>query len=307
MRLRRGCGVGLGPACLAILFAAALYPATLYAQGPAHRLRLSDRIGQTSRYRLSFDIQMRAEYTGPGEVDERARQLLDMLASGLGLRTAVEYEQKLVEVGRDGTRTFDVRWHDYQYTGELGGQQITPPAGHVALTRELLSQPARVKTTSSGRTVDVAYSNPRLARIAGAFQQLDGGMPTFLPEGPVRVGDRWTSTAQIPVGLAAGGAGSMILDLEHRFAELRQGPEGAIAVIELSGNYSQLEGLEGAALGTPLHVQASLVGSSLFHIGQGRFVGGAYELDMFALHAADGIEIQVTGHANGGLELVDAR
>jgi hypothetical protein len=283
-------------------------PAALPAvQARAYRLRLSDEIGQTTRYRLVFDIDMRAEIAGQGEPDAAARQLMDALASGMKLRTTVEYERKLVDVAPDGVRTFEVRWHDYQFTGELGGREIPPPAGYVAAVRDLLSQTARVRTTPTGRTIEVTYSRAQSAGLAGNVAQAEGPMPTYLPEEPVEVGDRWTSTAAIPLNMAITAAGELTLELEHELREVREGPEGLIAEIELTGTYSQLQGVEAAGANPPLHMQASLTGSSLFDIGRGRFVGGRYEIDMFALHASKGVEIQLTGHANGNLELLSPR
>ncbi|MEE9132162.1 MAG: hypothetical protein V3U13_01245 [Gemmatimonadota bacterium] len=287
-----------GGLCVAL----AMVPAV--AQSPAYRLRLSDAVGQTSRYRLTFEIRMRAEISDQGEPDARTRQLMESLAAGMEMRTIVEYEQRLMVVASDGERVYHVRWYDYQFTGELGGEEIPPPPGYLESMHDLLSQVARVRTTPTGRTIDVTYSHPRLAGLTEGLEQ--GGMPTYLPEQPVEVGDSWKGTAEIPVGMGAGG-GSLNLELEHTLKEVRPGPEGSIAVIELSGSYSQLQGFEDTRFGVPLHVQASLTGSSLFDIDRGRFVGGRYEIDMFALHAAEGVEIQLTGRANGNLELLNAR
>lgn len=276
-------------------------------QTPTHVLRLSDEVGQTNRYRLTFDIQMRAEYVSEGEPDAQTRQLMETLASGLGLHTAVEYEQRLSAVEEDGTRAFEVRWHDFEFTGDIGGRPIPPPPTQVESTRDLLSQRARVRTTPSGRTIDVTYTHPQLAGLARQFEQLESAMPTYLPEQPVRVGDRWRSVGQFPVGLSASGAGNMTLELEHTLLEVRPGEGGPVAVIGLSGTFSNLQGIEESGFGAPMHMEASLTGSALFDIGHGRYVGGRYEIDMFAVHAEGGVEVQLTGHANGNLELLDAR
>jgi hypothetical protein len=276
-------------------------------QTPTHVLRLSDEVGQSNRYRLTFDIEMRAEYVSEAEPDAQTRQLMEALASGLGLHTAVEYEQRLSAVEEDGTRAFEVRWHDFEFTGDIGGRPIPPPPTQVESTRNLLSQRARVRTTPSGRTIDVTYSHPQLAGLARQFEQLESAMPTYLPEAPVRVGDSWTSVGQFPVGLSASGAGSMTLELEHTFLELQPGEQGRVAVIGLSGTFSNLQGAEESGFGAPLHMEASLTGSALFDIDHGRYVGGRYEIDMFALHAEGGVEVQLTGHANGTLELLGAR
>lgn len=282
--------------------------ATLAAlQTPTHVLRLSDEVGQTNRYRVTFDIQMRAEYISETEPDAQTRQLLETLATGLGLHTAVEYEQRLSAVEDDGTRVFEVRWHDFEFTGDIGGRPIPPPPTQVESTRDLLSQRARVRTTPSGRTIDVTYSHPELAGLTRQFEQLQSALPTYLPETPVRVGDRWRSVGQFPVGLSASGAGNMTLELEHTLLEVRPGEEGSVAVIGLSGTFSNLQGIEESGFGAPLHMEASLTGSALFDIDHGRYVGGRYEIDMFALHAESGVEVQLTGHANGTLEAVDAR
>ncbi len=284
-------------------FLLSLAVASAAAQSTAYRLQLSEAVGQTSRYRLAFDIRMRAEISGQGEPDERTKRLMRTLASGMEMRTAVEYEQRLVGVDTDSARIFNVRWHDYQFSGKLGDEEIPPPPGYLESMRGLLSQTARMRATPTGRTLDVTYSDPRLSGLASGLDR--GGMPTYLPEHAVVVGDSWSSTADIPLGMGAGGV--LRLRLDHTLREIRPGPDGPIAVIELAGAYSQLQGFEESGFGEPVHVQASLTGSSLFDIDRGRFVGGRYEIDMFALHAAEGVEIQLTGHANGGLDLVNSR
>ncbi len=131
-------------------------------------------------------------------------------------------------------------------------------------------------------------------------------MPTYLPPGPVRVGDSWAGRASLPLQTGTGGTESMEFELEHTLREVRQAPGGPIAVIALSGNYSREDGIETMELGLPLHMEASFTGTSLFAIGEGRFVGGSYELDMFALHSTGDAEVELTGHANGHLELIEA-
>lgn len=274
------------------------------AQGPKYRLELSGEVGQVSRYRLTFDIRMRAEIKGSEQPDASVRDLVAMLADGMTLRSVMEYEQRLVAVEADGVRTFEVRWHDYDFTGELAGREIPPPSGHVAFTRDLLSQTARVRTTAAGQTVGVDYSHPRLAALARGFEQTDGGMPTYLPGVPVGVGERWTGTARIPLGLGAGAGSSLVLELTHTLREVRNESSGPVAVIDLAGRYSELQAEEESTFGIPLHMEATLTGSSLFNIAQGRFSGGHYELDMFALYAGDGIEVHLTGHADGNQELL---
>jgi len=278
-----------------------------HAQATTYRLELSDEVGQSSRYRLTFDIRMRAEIRGDGQPNPGAEEFVVMLAEGMALRTVMEYEQRLTAVEPDGVRTFEVRWHDYQFKGELAGKEIPPPSGLVASTRDLLSQTAKVRTTAAGRTVEASYSHPRLAQLARSFEQTDGGMPTYLPETPVAVGDRWTGRARIPLGLGAGAGSSLVLELEHTLREIRSGPNGPVAVIDLAGRYSQLQAEEEFTLGIPLHMEATLTGSSLFNITEGRFSGGHYELDMFALHAEGGVEVHLTGHADGNQELLTGR
>jgi hypothetical protein len=271
-------------------------------QEPAYRLHLTEEVGQISSYRLVFDLEMRAEYTGGGELSSATRQFMAALSEGMRVRTAVEYDERLVAVEEDGVRTFDVRWHDYKFQGLIGGEEIPEPPGRAEATRDLLAaSAARVKTTPSGRTIEVEYSNPQVETFVRQFEQ--AGMPTYLPETAVAVGDSWTSRASFPLGAGAG-AGTMELDLVHTFTELRQGPDGPIVVIEIAGSYSQLQGLEDVGIGAPLHMDARLTGVSLFDITWGRFVGGDFQLDMFALSASEEVEIQLTGHANGKLELL---
>ncbi|NIR45657.1 MAG: hypothetical protein GWN99_14755 [Gemmatimonadetes bacterium] len=294
-------------AALAILFAVGTCLATTAAgqQGQGeHRLRLGDRIGRVDHYRLAFDLEMRAEYSGSGAMDEATRRLLAVLSQGMDVRTAVEYEQRLADVAPDETHIFEVRWHDYQFQGRLGDEEIPPPPGHASARRELLSGTARVKTTPTAETLDVSYSSPSMVPLARQFHQ--AGMPTFLPATPVRVGDSWTGRASLPLQTGIGGPESMEFELEHTLREVREGPDGPIAVIALSGSYTREESIEAMELGLPLHMEASFTGVSLFAIAEGRFVGGSYELDMFALHSTGAAEVELTGHANGRLELVEA-
>ncbi len=296
-------------AIFALLSLAAHAPDGLVESGqePRHLLRLSDRVGQTSRYRLAFEIEMRADYAGPPQRDAGVRRLLETLAEGMVLRTALEYEQRLKTVEADGTRTFGVRWHDFDVGGDVGGRPVPPPPGHLGTTRELLSRSAEIRTTATGRTLAVDFAHPGLAKLAEQIERIEGAMPTYLPEVPVKLGDSWTSVARFPVELAPGGLGSLDLQLEHTLVELRPGEEGPIAVIELRGSYSRLQGMEEEVAGIPIHLQATMTGQTRFAVAEGRFIDGRYEIDMFALHAAEGIEIQLTGHANGTLELVGER
>lgn len=287
----------------ALIVAAPCLTATAAGQQEGHRLRLSDRIGRADRYRLVFDLEMRAEFRGTGALDEATQQLFGALREGMDVRTVVEYEQRLADIAPDGTHIFDVRWHDYQFRGRLGGEEIPAPPGHAAARRELLAGTARVKTTPSAEMIDVSYSSPRMGALARQFQQ--AGMPTFLPAAPVQVGDSWTGKASLPLRPGTGGTESMEFDLRHTLKEVRRGPGGPIAVIALAGSYSREEGVEAIERGLPLHMEASLTGLSLFAVGEGRFVGGSYELDMFALHSTGDAEVALTGHANGVLELIE--
>jgi hypothetical protein len=297
------CGLVL----VALFVTRAFFVEAALAQDAGHRLQLSDKVDQSNRYRLVFDMRMRADVAGDGELGEQGRRLMEALAEGMTIQTVVEYEQRLIGVASDGVRTFEVRWHDYRFTGKLGDQEVAAPAGYSESLRDLLSQTALIRTTPAGKTIDVTYSHPQLAGLAQKLGQMDGGMPTYLPEKRVAVGDSWRSEVNIPLGMGSGGPEDLTLDMVHTLTDVRQEPGGPIALIELKGSYSQLEGLERSALGTPMHIQASLTGFSIFDIAEGRFAGGEYEIDMFALSSADGIEIQLTGHANGNLELVGAK
>ncbi|HSG81700.1 MAG TPA: hypothetical protein VLC48_05585 [Gemmatimonadota bacterium] len=287
------------------LLAGALVCLAAAAQAPDYRLQLSDRVGQISRYRLAFDLDMRAEYKATGTVDDGLQRLIGALEEGMIVRTAVEYDERLVAVDPDGARTFDVRWHDYQFQGQIGDKPIPEPPGRAEATRDLLAaSAARVRTDPTGRTLAVEYSNSRARALVRQFEQ--AGVPTYLPEIPVRVGDSWTGRASFPLGTGLGVEESMELDLVHTLSEVRQGPSGPVAVIGISGSYSRLQGIENVGLGSPLHMEASLTGSSLFNLQEGRFVGGQYEIDMFALHATPEVEVQLVGHARGKLELLEA-
>ncbi len=287
------------------LLVACFVPSSV-AQTPQYRLRLSDQVGQTSLYRLTFEMRMRAEYSGV-EVDEEARPLIEALASGMSMRTAVEYEQTLAAVEEDGTRNFELRWQSYDFSGTVGEIEVPPPPGYAASASELLSQTALVRTTPTGHIVDVTYSQPRMGGLAGQFRQMRGAMPTYLPEGSVAVGERWSSTTEVPVRLSGDSASTMALELEHTLRELRAGPHGLVAVIDVAGSYKQLLTMGQVTIGIPMHMEARLTGSTAFDLSRGRYNSGSYEIDMFALHASSDTEIQLIGRADGTLELLTSR
>ena len=286
---------------------ALLLTSTAVAQEPTYRLELTDDIGATSRYHVVFQIEMHAEYPGPA-ADERAKQLMEALQSGMELRTAMEFEQRLTDVAEDGTRTFLVRWHDYQFGGTVGERAIPEPPGHDRAVEALLNSSATMRTTPSGRTLSVSYSGTELQALSESLQQLNRSMPTYLPERPVKVGDGWKSVTDFPTALAPGGAGlKMSLELEHTLEEVRQGPDGPIAVVSLRGSYSRLQGVESSTVTAPMHVQLEMTGSTRFHIEDGRFTDGDYQLDMLAVQNVKGVDLEIAGHANGRLELVKAQ
>lgn len=249
---------------------------------------------------------MKADYSGQMTVDERARQLIEALESGMGLRTTLEYEQRLAAVDADGTRTFEIRWYNYDFNGEVAGKPIPQPPEHVEATRALLASTATMRTTPGGRTLDVTYSDPQLAALSRRIQRLSDSMPTYLPDRAVAIGESWSSESEFPTGLpSAAGAMTMVVRLEHTLREVREGPDGPLAVIGLAGSYSQLQGAETGSV-SPMQVQLSLSGSTLFDIDRGRFISGHYELNMLALQSVNGIELELTGFATGQLELVGA-
>jgi len=251
---------------------------------------------------------MRAAYNSELEPDAQTRRLIELLSDGMVMKTAMEYEQTLARVAEDGTLVLDVRWHAFDLDGKIGDMPVPPPPGHVESTKRLLQQTARMRVTPDGRTIDVAYSDPDLAGMTGGVQGPGGTMPTYLPNGPVRVGDSWSSVARFPVGSpGSGGIGSLELELRHRLVEVQHGPEGPVAVIELSGSYSKLQGVGEMSLGTPMHMEATLSGSTRFDIRRGRFSDGHYEIDMLALHSESGVEVELVGLAQGELKLLSDR
>ena len=56
-----------------------------------------------------------------------------------------------------------------------------------------------------------------------------------------------------------------------------------------------------------MHVQLEMTGSTIFDIEAGRFTDGDYQLDMLAVQNVKGMDLEITGHASGRLELVSGR
>lgn len=278
------------------------WPFSAHAQ-QSYLLRLTDRVGDANRYRLSYDLEMQASYDAPAS-DQRAHELMEALGEGMAVATSIDYEQQLEAVGPDGTRTFSVRWHDYDFHSSVGGKPIPKPPGHDDARRSLLAATATLRTTPDGRTVDFEYSDPALASLTERFRQMNNSMPTHLPGHPVVVGERWSSQAELPAGASPAGQPLRIrLDLGYTLREVREEPDGPIAVIDISGSYSRLEGGEIPRGGGPMHVRFALKGFTLFDVANGRFTFGQYEMDMLAVQNIGGVDLEVTGFSNGKLEL----
>jgi hypothetical protein len=278
------------------------------AAAQTHRLELADRPGSVSRYRLTLELRIQAELEEGARPDREARSLIEALGSGIRMHTVTEYDQELERVEEDGTRVFEVRWRDYRFEGRVGDKPVPPPTGHTEAVRDLLARPARVRTTSRGRTLNIDYGHPDLARLAGGAGGPGGAVPAHLPDRPIAVGERWRSVAELPIDLPGGGTRALGFDLEHTLREVRSGPDGPIAVIGFEGSYSRSAGTgDGSEAGLPSHLEATLGGSALFDIRRGRFVGGRYEMDMFALHSGPEGAIELVGRADGRLELVEPR
>lgn len=276
-------------------------------QPGTYRLRLSDRVGSVNRYRLSFDMDVRAEYSAGAVPNARARRLMQSLGPGIQMRTVMVYEQELTEIAADDTRVFEVRWDDYRFSGKVGGDEVTPPPGADEAVQRILSQTALVRTTARGQTVDVRYETPAFAQAGQELRAVQNALPTLLPERPVQPGDHWTGETELPLRMPTGENGMMKLQLRHTLREIQTGPAGPIAVIDLQGSYSDLEGARAQAV-LPMYLEATLTGTARFDIQAGRFNGGEYQVDMFALNTGEkGGELRLTGHATGELKLLDSR
>lgn len=274
---------------------------------PRYELRLSDRVGEVGRYRATFEMRIDADFTEGRAASPRGRQLMEAIGSGIRMKTVMEYEQELEGVGRDGVRTFELRWQDYDFQGSVGDRLVEPPPGHGGRVQELLSRPVHLRATPLGRTVDVDYGHPQLAQLAGGMGGLQGAVPAQLPERPIAVGDRWSGVVELPMELPTGRSGSLAFQMEHELQAVEEGPNGPIAVIGIRGSYSHLRGVEEMGRDLPMHLEATLTGRVRFDVSGGHFLDGGYQVDLFALHSGEGGDLQLTGHATGGLERLGRR
>lgn len=299
----RGAVRRIGPVLL--MGAWGLVPAhALVAQPPRYRLELTDRVGDVMQYRVEFRMDIRVELGKTDIPDDRGRQLMQALDPGIHMRTTMEYEQELIDVGPEGLRTFELRWRDYEFQGSVGGQAIEPPRGHESALQDLLAEPVLLRASPQGKTESVEYAHPRLAR-AGALGGVQGALPAQLPDRPVAVAEQWGGSVDLPIELPSGGRATLTFDLEHTLSRVMEGPSGPVAVIAVSGSYARLSGVEEMSSEMPMHLQASLQGEALFDVDAGQFISGDYEVDLFALHASEGVELQLTGHATGTLRTVE--
>lgn len=249
---------------------------------------------------MKFELRMGAEYEGEAPSD-RARELIGALGSGLQMRMSMVYDQRLREIAADGNRTFEFRWREYDFGGEVNGEPVPEPPGHDAMVERLLARSARVRTTELGQPVAVEYEDPEVERLGGAFGRMPGALPVYLPERPVGAGDRWEGRIELPLEMP-GGPRSVPFRLEHTLREVRPGPDGPVAVIEVRGSYSSLEQAAGGDdAAAAMHFEATIAGSAEFDIDAGWFRDGRYEIDMYAVEGLDEGSIHLTGHATGAL------
>lgn len=234
---------------------------------PAVTLRLSDQVGQVSRYRLVNEVRTSARVEGPSEGrGEIAGPVMEQ-------KTRVEMllTEKLVSLDSGGVRTFESTLDSLDVSGSAGGEPIPMPgAGRL---REELRAPVRTRRTAYGAVVGLETGNPMLRAMAEAFQVARAAVQ--LPQHTVRVGEAWTHELRLPVpnlGIALRAA------LESRLKELRPGNAGPEAVVEVGGTVAAAQDEAGGLGGRPgsMKAKGTLTGLLRFDVSAGRVIESTY-------------------------------
>jgi len=261
-------------------------------EGQAVTLAFQHQAGKIRKYRLTSksDLVMSPQGAGGG--------------GGLGpipleLKTNMQFTEKVAGV-KDGKGTLTVTplalvadtavmGMNMQMKMEggkvlLNGQPVPPDAGLGPMAAMLSDQPVIVRRDARGRIETDAAPNASLGQLLGSSYLVQ------FPEGPVKVGDTWESTMQMPGGAPAGvplpvqGA-ALEVKLTHTLKALETVAGRLIAVIESTGQTPGLPAPEPAPAPAPGEAPGGVAptpegttysGLTRFDVAQGAIVGGKY-------------------------------
>ena len=251
----------------------------------AVRLRLNSEQGESVTYRfaLDFDIAVPPE-----------------LGGGQRLESLMVLQQTTEDV-RGDTLYFDSMVRDASFSlRSASGAQMLPDA-----SAELIGRNFTTAFTRRGQPIDIEVEGQdaqATAQVRSAMRQ--GGFPT-LPEGAVRVGDRWRDTVRLragDIGMAA--PGNLVLINDISLQRLSRSGSSTVADI-LVETVFQFEPDGDAMPGVNVDMTGSGADNVRFDVTQGRFLSARGAQDLTLNLTVPGLRqsfaVQVSGRSSAGL------
>jgi len=245
--------------------------------------------------KLAYDVT----FSGAGKLTSP-----DAQTSPLVIQGSASVSQTVAKVEADGSAVLETvlpraditaavgdkkarfTWADGAMRWYLDGQERTPPSADLSKAPGL-SSPIRVTMKPDGSVTDISFSD---AQIMDMLRKLAPGMassmptpstmPTF-PADPVKVGESWTKTGDLPLG-----EGQTLTYNTRRTLESLTS-KGGVDLAKISGygevkyrgSTQAITGPDGKQLTFSIaEMKETVTSTEFFNVGAGRMVRGDYEL-----------------------------
>ena len=229
-------------------------------------------------------------------------------STGIAVQGSCTFSQTAVQVNEDGSAVLETLMPQADFTVTIKNQQArfsyadgklrwftdgkeqTPPQADLSKA-PLLQSPLRVTTKPDGSVTDIAFSDTELLEmlrkaVPGLDKAMLGpGMPAVssapvLPASPVKVGETWTRTHQVPLGP------NQRLDCEMRRALESVTKQGGLEIAKIVGSgEARFRGNPKLAApgGQPVDVsiadlRQTFGSTEFFNLTTGRLIRGDYDI-----------------------------
>jgi len=157
--------------------------------------------GQVLHYRHELVLEIRRE-DGRGPSKEFATAGTPQTLT-TDIVSRVTQEVKSVE--SDGSVWVDVRYDAFDVSQKLNGVEVPTGGDHPKSPyHDLIGKTISMRMQPDGKLLEVAEasdgaSNPFLRQTVSQFQQVYGQTEGVFPDHPIRVGESWTKTLELPL------------------------------------------------------------------------------------------------------------
>jgi hypothetical protein len=247
-------------------------------------LRMDPPAGQATRYRIEMQVWMSMsgmpgmrEMMQGQQVDTTQPMMVQTIFTTDSVRS-VEGDVRAISTVIDSVQ---MDWPGMPMMRQMGGNMAGMMRGMTTIRR----MDSRGRVISTEITSMGGMGNmPGMGR--GGRYGMGGSRSLALPEGPVRVGDTWTSvdTTQVPAG--PGGQTNATARMTYRLERLERQGRARVAVISVRG---ELE----AASGEQMATGGSMSGEVRVDLGARRMVGMTMEMSVRVQNPQTGGEMPV--------------